>query len=88
MAGHLGVNKMYLRILSHFYWPQLRNDVPEFCKCCDVCLRVRKPNQIISVTPFKPIPVCNELFSQVIIDCAGPLPKTSFFRDTGPVCVS
>ena len=77
MAGHLGVNKTYLRILSHFYWPQLRKDVSEFCKYCDVCQRVGKPNQTILVASLKPIPVCNEPFSQVIIDCVGPLPKTS-----------
>ena len=29
MAGHLGINKTYRRILSHFYRPQLRKDVME-----------------------------------------------------------
>ena len=77
MAGHLGVNKTYFRILTHFYWLHLRKDVSEFCKCCDICQRVGKPNQTIPVAPLKPIPVCNEPFSQVIIDCVGPLPKTS-----------
>ena len=28
------------------------------------------------VAPLKPIPVFEEAFSKVIIDCAGPLPKT------------
>lgn len=32
MTGHLGLNKTYHKILSHFYWPKLRNDVSEFCK--------------------------------------------------------
>ena len=59
MTGHLGVNKMYFRILGHFYWPKLRKDVSEFCKCCDVCQRVGKPNQTIPVAPLRPIPVCN-----------------------------
>ena len=76
MAGHLGVNKTYSRILTHFYWPHLRKDVSEFCKCCHVCQKVGKPNQTIPVAPLKPIPVCSEPFSQVIIDCVGPLPKT------------
>ena len=35
MAGYLGINKTYRRVLSHFYWPQLRKDVSEFCKYCD-----------------------------------------------------
>ena len=36
---------------------------------------VGKPNKPISVVPLKPIPACGEPFSEVIIDCVGPLPK-------------
>ena len=35
-----------------------------------------KPNQNISQAPLHPIPVFDEPFSQIIIDCLGPLPKT------------
>ena len=37
---------------------------------------VDKSNQTIPVASLKPIPVCVEPFSQVIVDCVGPLPKT------------
>ena len=37
---------------------------------------VGKPNKHIPVAPLKPIPACGEPFSEVIIDCVGPLPKT------------
>jgi len=30
MAVHLGVNKTYLKILHHFYWPHLRKDVSRY----------------------------------------------------------
>ena len=75
-SGHLGVNKTYNRILSHFYWPKLRNDVVNFCKTCHTCQMVGKPNQKIPTAPLKPIPAFEEPFSRVIIDCVGPLPKT------------
>jgi len=42
-----------------------------------MCVRGLEPNQTFPVAPLKPIPVCNEPFSQVIIDCVGPLHKTS-----------
>ena len=76
MSGHLGVNKTYNRILSYFYWPQLRKDVAEYCKTCHVCQMVGKPNQVIPAAPLQPIPAFDEPFSRVIIDCVGPLPKT------------
>ena len=76
MGGHLGCNKTYSRITKHFYWPQVRCCVTEFCMTCHVCQMVGKPNQKIPVAPLKPIPAFEEPFSKVIIDCVGPLPKT------------
>ena len=38
---------------------------------------VGKPNKPIPVAPLKPIPACGEPFSEVIIDCVGPLSKTT-----------
>ena len=76
MAGHLGINKTYNRVLSHFFWPKMRHDVAEFCETCHTCQMVGKPNKPIPAAPLKPIPVCGEPFSEVIIDCVGSLPKT------------
>ena len=76
MGGHLGINKTYSKITKHFYWPQIRHCVAEFCKTCHTCQMVGKPNQKIPVASLKPIPAFEEPFSKVIIDCVGPLPKT------------
>jgi len=76
MAGHLGVNKTYHKILTHFYWPKLKRDVAQFCRTCHICQVVGKPNQTIPVAPLKPIPACGEPFNDILIDCVGPLPKT------------
>ncbi|XP_077993259.1 uncharacterized protein LOC144447231 [Glandiceps talaboti] len=76
MSGHLGVNKTYNKILNHFYWPKLRQDVAKYCRSCHACQVVGKPNQKIPVAPLKPIPAFSEAFSRVLIDCVGPLPKT------------
>lgn len=32
LAGHLGVEKMYHKVLGHFYWPGLHGDVKKFVK--------------------------------------------------------
>ena len=76
LAGHLGVNKTDWKILSHFFWPNLKKDVAEFCKSCHTCQVVGKPNQSIPKAPLYPIPAFEEPFSRIIIDCVGPLPKT------------
>ena len=76
LAGHMGINKTYEKILNHFYWPNVRKDVAEFCRSCHACQMVGKPNQTIPKAPLKPIPAVEEPFSRIIVDCVGPLPKT------------
>lgn len=76
LSGHLGVRKSVNEILSHFYWPNVRKDVVQFCKTCPTCQIVGKPNQVINPAPLQPIPVVSEPFSRIVIDCVGPLPKT------------
>ena len=74
LAGHLGVNKTFQKILHHFYWPNLRKDVVEYCKSC-LAQMVGKPNQTIRKAPLQSPPVIQEPFSRIIVDCVGPLPK-------------
>ena len=76
LAGHLGVNKTYNTVLTHFYWPGLRKDVVKLCTACHICQVVGKPNQKSHSALPKPIPAVGEPFSRVLIDCVGPLPKT------------
>ena len=76
LAGHLGVNKTYNKVMTHFYWPGLQKDVRQYCKTCHTCQMVGKPNQNIPKAPLQPIPAFEEPFSRVLIDCVGPLPRT------------
>ena len=51
-------------------------DVKNFIRSCHICQKVGKPNQKPPIAPLNPIPVVGELFSHVLIDCVGPLPKS------------
>ena len=73
----LRVNKIYNRILTHFYWLNIRRDLAEYCRSCHTCQVVGKPNKKKSVAPIWPMPAFEEPFSRVIVDCVGPLPKTT-----------
>ena len=76
LAGHLGINKAYWKVLQHFYWPGLRRDVVKFCTTCHTCQMTGKPNQCSQVAPLIPIPAMEEPFNRIIIDRVGQLPKT------------
>uniref|UniRef100_A0A4W5LNZ8 Gypsy retrotransposon integrase-like protein 1 n=1 Tax=Hucho hucho TaxID=62062 RepID=A0A4W5LNZ8_9TELE len=75
-SGHLGITKTYDRVLRHFFWPGLKQDVAQFCRTCHTCQITGKPNQVIPPAPLCPIPVIGEPFEHVVVDCVGPLPKT------------
>ena len=76
MYAHLGIKKTVTSLQKYFYWKSIWRDVRDYCKCCEVCQKAGKPNQVIKPVPLNPIPVVSEPFSKVIIDCVGPLPKT------------
>ena len=76
LAGHLGINKTYQKVLSHFFWTGLEKDFVQYCRSCHICQVVGKPNKTIPSAPLMPIPAFDEPFSRVLIDCVGPLPKT------------
>lgn len=75
-GGHLGNYKTYYKILDKFYWPDLRKDVQSFVRTCHICQIAGKPNQTIPKAPLLPIPVPQEPFEKIVIDCVGPLPKS------------
>ncbi|KAK4287334.1 hypothetical protein Pmani_039592, partial [Petrolisthes manimaculis] len=77
LSGHLGIRKTVARIRSCFYWPSLKRDVADYCRTCDTCQKMGKPNQSLKVAPLIPIPHFGEPFERVQVDIVGPLPRTS-----------
>ena len=75
-AGHLGIRKTRYRLLKHYFWPGVLNDVASYCRSCETCQIVGKPNIKPDKAPLMPIPASEEPFSRVIVDCVGPLPKS------------
>ena len=76
VGGHLGVRKTTSKVLCYFFWNGIWRDIAKYCKSCEICQRVGKPNKPIKPAPLQPIPVLDEPFTKVIIDCVGPLPQT------------
>uniref|UniRef100_A0A3P8WEH2 Gypsy retrotransposon integrase-like protein 1 n=1 Tax=Cynoglossus semilaevis TaxID=244447 RepID=A0A3P8WEH2_CYNSE len=76
VAGHMGVQKTYHRILCHFFWPRLKKDVSAYIKTCHTCQLTGKPNQTISPAPLYPVPALGQPFEYLIMDCVGPLPPS------------
>ena len=74
LAGHLGIEKTRQRIMQHFYWPTLYNDVEEFCRCCIHCQKSSKKG--VPKAPLVPLPVVSTPFQKIAMDIIGPLPQS------------
>ena len=71
-AGHFAVDKMFEKIHTRYYWPQMYESIREYVRSCDACQR-RGKSKIQQ--ELHPIPV-HAPFYQIGIDFVGPLPKT------------
>jgi len=76
MAGHAGIRKTQTRVMAHFYWPKLHQDIAAHCKTCHTCQMIGKPQTLIKPAPLIPMPVFDEPFRRGLIDCVGPFPRT------------
>ena len=71
LAGYLGVNKTHQKIVEHFYWPNLRKDVAEYCRSSHACQMVEKPSQTIPKAPLQPLEAVQEPFRQILLIALG-----------------
>ena len=76
LAGHLGFYKTHEKVKRHFFWPGMTKDIRRKCKMCPVCQRSGKKGQDEPKVKLRPIPVVEEPFSRVVLDCVGPLPRS------------
>src|ERR1051325_1046501 len=72
-AGHFSVDKMFDKIKSRYYWPQMYESIRQYVQTCDACQR-RGKNR--NKQYLNPIPAYSP-FYQIGIDIVGPLPKTT-----------
>ncbi|KAJ1206276.1 hypothetical protein NDU88_001685 [Pleurodeles waltl] len=77
LAGHLGQDKTYKRLVSHFYWPLMHKQSAAYCRSCQTCQASGKSGGKCKA-PLQPLPVVSTPFERVGIDIVGPLdPKTA-----------
>ena len=80
LAGHLGQDKTYVRLVAHFYWPQVRKNADAFCQSCLTCQTSRKAGNWLKA-PLIPLPVVGVPFERVGIDIVGAIdPKTALWN--------
>ncbi|KAL7841639.1 hypothetical protein SRHO_G00253300 [Serrasalmus rhombeus] len=73
-TGHFGVSKTLRRVRQSFYWGQVRRDVEDFCRRCDLCTAHKGPPdqsraQLQQLAVGAPV-------ERVAVDIMGPFPRS------------
>jgi len=74
LAGHLGARKTLGKIVSNFWWPNMRKEVFEYVSKCELCQRA-KPAQNVRVGLHSVEP-CSEPIERLFVDFVGPLVRS------------
>ena len=73
LGGHLSSKKTSSRIRQKYYWPELLQDVKNWCKTCQIC-QTRRNTGIKIKLPLKPMPVAAAPMEMIALDITGPFP--------------
>lgn len=73
--AHIGVDKTFLSLAKHYWFPHMRKFCQKYIASCLTCL-TRKRLPKITKTDVKSIEKVPIPFHTLHIDCLGPLPKT------------
>ena len=70
---HFGTDKMFDKIKSQYFWPQIFEYIQNYVKTCDSCQKRGKYRQRGPLNPIK----VETPFNKIGIDFVGPLPVTT-----------
>lgn len=79
-GGHLGISKTMTRLCQHFYWPNMRREVQQYCNSCVACQQSKHSNQSPAGL-LQPIPIPQRKWQVWSMDLIGPLPQTASGQD-------
>jgi hypothetical protein len=73
LAGHFATEKTLLRLKSHWFWPNMNQEVEKHCKACKICLETNAP-LAYGNAPLEPLPTALYFAHRVHADLLGPMP--------------
>jgi hypothetical protein len=71
VAGHLGARKTFQKITSNFWWPNMRAEIFDYVRKCELCQRA-KPAHDVRVGLHSAQP-SSQPMDKLFIDFVGPL---------------
>lgn len=74
-AGHFGGRKTYELIKRKYFWREMKSDILNHCKTCEICQRVKVP-RVKPAGLLEPLPIPAGRWSSISMDFITCLPRT------------
>ena len=71
LGGHLGKRKTMGKILKHFYWLSIHEDIQRWCRECAECQKCNTSKKARAT--LMPLPIITALFKRIAMSIVGPL---------------
>ncbi|WVZ21224.1 hypothetical protein V8G54_008546 [Vigna mungo] len=78
IGGHAGFRSTLARIVAHFYWPKMRNDIQKFVNECLVCQQAKTAN-MVPAGLLQPLPIPHQIWEEIAMDFITQLPMSQGF---------
>lgn len=75
-GGHSGIMGTYSRLKAFFYWPNMKKEVEEMVKGCDICQR-NKTDHSSYPGLLQPLPILDKVWTHISMDFLEGLPKSA-----------
>jgi len=75
IAGHAGCWKTLELISWNYWWPHMSRFVGEYCKACDLCLRMKSQRHKL-MGELHPLPIPDNHWDTVSVNFISELPKS------------
>ncbi|KAL4384307.1 hypothetical protein GQ457_15G015210 [Hibiscus cannabinus] len=76
VGGHAGIHRSYQRLAANFFWVNMRSDVRQFVRQCQVCQRM-KTESLLPAGLLQPLPIPQQVFEDISLDFILGLPKSN-----------
>lgn len=75
IGGHRGYRKTLKKIMEHFYWPKMSQEIQEYIKMCEKCQKAKSSTQR-PLGSLRPFPPPRKKWEEISMDFIFELPKT------------
>lgn len=78
IKGHAGIAQTTVQIVSHFYWPKMKDEIKNFMQQCVVCQQA-KTEHTIPIGVLQSLLVPSQVWEDVAMDFINGLPLSCWY---------